>query len=110
VYSNELKTLFTNVPEEMIEEHGAVSREVAQALAHGIREQTGSTWGIGVTGIAGPLGGSEDKPVGLVYIAVSNGQETEVLEKQFTGDRDRIRSLASQQALDLIRRKLAELK
>ena len=110
VYSNELKTLFTNVPEEMIEEHGAVSREVAQALAHGIREQTGSTWGIGVTGIAGPLGGSEDKPVGLVYIAVSNGQETEVLEKQFTGDRDRIRSLASQQALDLIRRKLVELK
>jgi nicotinamide-nucleotide amidase len=110
VYSNELKTLFANVPAERIAEHGAVSREVAQALAHGIREQTGSTWGIGVTGIAGPLGGTEEKPVGLVYIAVSNGQETEVVEKQFPGDRERIRALASQQALDLIRRKLIELK
>ncbi len=108
VYSNELKTLFANVPPEMIEEHGAVSREVALALADGIREQTGSTWGLGITGIAGPLGGSEEKPVGLVYIAVSNGQETEVLERNYPGDRDRVRALTGQQALDLLRRKLME--
>ena len=110
VYSNELKTLFANVPPEMIEEHGAVSREVALALANGIREQTGSTWGIGVTGIAGPLGGSEEKPVGLVYIAISDGQETEVVERNFSGDRDRIRQYSAQQALDMLRRKLMQPK
>ena len=108
VYSNELKTLFANVPPEMIEEHGAVSREVALALANGIREQTGSTWGLGITGIAGPMGGTEEKPVGLVYIAVSDGHQTEVLERNFSGDRDRMRALSSHQALDLIRKKLIE--
>jgi len=106
VYSNELKTLFAGVPAELIEEHGAVSREVAQALADGIRRQTGSTYGVGITGIAGPSGGSEEKPVGLVYLAVTDGKDTEVIEKRFTGDRDRIRQHAAQQALDLVRRAL----
>jgi nicotinamide-nucleotide amidase len=106
VYSNELKTEFAGVPEELIEEKGAVSREVAAALAEGIRRRCRSTYGIGVTGIAGPTGGSEEKPVGLVYIALSDGVQTEVIEKNFGGDRDRIRFFASQQALDMIRRKL----
>ncbi len=106
VYSNELKTLFADVPPELIATHGAVSREIASALASGIRARTGSTLGVGVTGIAGPGGGSEEKPVGLVYLAVSDGAETEVLEKNFSygADRDRIRQFAAQQALDLTRR------
>jgi nicotinamide-nucleotide amidase len=106
VYSNELKTEFAGVPEELIEERGAVSREVASALAEGIRRRCHSTYGIGITGIAGPTGGTEEKPVGLVYIALSDGVQTEVVEKNFSGDRDRVRFYATQQALDMVRRKL----
>jgi nicotinamide-nucleotide amidase len=106
VYSNELKTAFAGVPPELIAEHGAVSREVAEALAYGIRRHTGATLGLGVTGIAGPTGGTEAKPVGLVYIALSDAQKTDSIEKNFRGDRDRVRQWAAQQALDLIRRKL----
>jgi nicotinamide-nucleotide amidase len=106
VYSNELKTEFAGVPEELIEEKGAVSREVATALADGIRRRCHSTYGVGITGIAGPGGATEDKPVGLVYIAISDGVQTEVVEKNFAGDRERIRFYASQQALDMVRRKL----
>jgi nicotinamide-nucleotide amidase len=75
-------------------------------LAEGIRRRCKSTLGVGITGVAGPTGGTEEKPVGLVYIAVSDGKKTEVLEKKFPGDRDRIRKFASQQALDMIRRRL----
>jgi nicotinamide-nucleotide amidase len=106
VYSDELKTAFAGVPRELIGEYGAVSREVAEALADGIRRHTGATLGLGVTGIAGPAGGTEAKPVGLVYIALSDAQKTDSIEKNFRGDRDRIRQWAAQQALDLIRRKL----
>lgn len=106
VYSNELKSEFAGVPEELIEEKGAVSREVATALAEGIRRRCRSTYGVGITGIAGPGGGTEEKPVGLVYIAISDGAQTEVVQKNFAGDRDRIRFYASQQALDMVRRKL----
>ena len=106
VYSNGLKTSFAGVPSELIAEYGAVSREVAEALADGIRRHTGATLGLGVTGIAGPTGGTEAKPVGLVYIAISDAHKTDSIEKNFRGDRDRIRQWAAQQALDLIRRKL----
>lgn len=106
VYSDLLKTSFANVPAELIAQHGAVSKEVAEALAKGIRQRTGATLGLGVTGIAGPTGATEEKPVGLVYVALSDAQKTEVVEKNFRGDRDRIRLYASQQALDLIRRRL----
>lgn len=106
VYSNALKTDFADVPEETIEEYGAVSREVAEALAKGIRRKTGATFGVGITGIAGPSGATETKPVGLVYISITDGAHTEVVEKRFMGDRDRVRLWASQQALDMIRRRL----
>ena len=106
VYANELKTLFADVPAAMIEEHGAVSREVAGALAEGIRARTGSTYGVGVTGIAGPTGGTEEKPVGLVYFALASDKETSIVEKRFSGDRERIRQHAAQQALDMVRRAL----
>ncbi|HEY1579683.1 MAG TPA: competence/damage-inducible protein A [Terracidiphilus sp.] len=106
VYSNNLKTNFADVPAELIEKHGAVSSEVATALAEGIRQKTGSTLGLGITGIAGPGGGTEAKPVGRVYIAVSDASSTDAFERNFRGDRNRIREWASQHALDLIRRKL----
>jgi len=104
VYSNELKTLFADIPPLMIEAHGAVSKEVALALAENIREICNANIGLGITGIAGPGGGSEEKPVGLVYIAVTNGRKHEVVERRFPGDRERIRRWASQQGLDMVRR------
>jgi nicotinamide-nucleotide amidase len=106
VYSNEMKTTLAGVAPELIERHGAVSEEVAKALAEGIRQRTGATIGLGVTGIAGPTGGTETKPVGLVYIAVSDAQKTECLERNFRGARDRVREWSTQQALDLVRRRL----
>ncbi len=106
VYDNEMKSLFANVPPMLIAEHGAVSKQVAAALAEGIREECRATVGVGITGIAGPSGGTEEKPVGLVYHAVSDGKRTNVVERKFPGDRDRIRWWATQQALDMVRRLL----
>jgi nicotinamide-nucleotide amidase len=106
VYSDALKTQFADVPDELIEEKGAVSREVAEALAHGIRRRTQASLGVGITGIAGPHGGTESKPVGLVYIALDDGKEISACERKFRGDREMVRWMASQQALDMVRRKL----
>jgi len=106
VYSDDLKTAFADVPPRLLEEHGAVSREVAAALAEGIRRRTKATLGLAVTGVAGPTGGSQEKPVGLVYHALADGKKTEGVERRFFGDRERIRWWASQQALDMVRRKM----
>ena len=106
VYHNDLKVSLAHVPPRLIAEHGAVSSQVAVALAEGIRKRCKSTIGVGVTGIAGPGGGTEQKPVGLVYTATANGARTEVVERKYPGDRERIRHWASQQALDMIRRSL----
>jgi len=106
VYSNELKTAMVDVPESLIAEHGAVSKQVALALAKGIRERTKATFGIGITGIAGPTGATPEKPVGLVYIGIASENETETVERRFPGDRERIRLWASFTAMDLLRRKL----
>lgn len=106
VYSNELKSDFADVPAHMLEKHGAVSKEVAAALAEGIRYRCETTLGVGITGIAGPGGGSPEKPVGLVFHALASEQGTEVIERKFPGDRQRVRWFASQQALDMVRRKL----
>jgi nicotinamide-nucleotide amidase len=106
VYSNELKTQFANVPKSLIDRHGAVSREVAAAIAEGIRKRCLSSYGVGITGVAGPSGGNEQKPVGLVYIALAGDEGTQVVERNFPGDRQRIRQFASLQALEMIRRAL----
>ena len=106
VYSNALKTKFADVPAGLITQHGAVSREVAAALAEGIRKRCKATFGIGITGVAGPAGGTEEKPVGLVYIALASEDRTQVEERKFPGDRKRVRWFATQLALDMIRRKL----
>jgi nicotinamide-nucleotide amidase len=106
VYSNGLKTELAGVPSEMIERHGAVSREVAAALAEGIRYRCESSLGVGITGVAGPAGGTAEKPVGLVFHAVSNDRGTEVTQRNYPGDRKRIRRFASTMALDMVRRQL----
>jgi nicotinamide-nucleotide amidase len=106
VYANELKTQFASVPKALIQKHGAVSREVAQAMAEGIRQRCLSSYGIGITGVAGPTGGTEEKPVGLVYVALAGDEGTQVVERNFPGDRKRIRWFATQQALEMIRRAL----
>lgn len=106
VYSNDLKIGLAGVAAEVIAQHGAVSEEVARALAEGIRRRTGASIGLGITGIAGPSGGTPTKPVGLVYIAVADGQRTDSMDRTFRGDRQRIREWATQQALDLVRKRL----
>ncbi len=105
-YSNALKTSMLDVSEELINRYGSVSSEVALAMAEGIRNKTGATLGISITGIAGPSGGSSDKPVGLVYLALSDAHQNEVVERKFNGDRERIREFATLQAMDLVRRRL----
>jgi nicotinamide-nucleotide amidase len=106
VYSNAVKTELAGVPTEMIDRHGAVSREVAAALAEGIRYRCESTLGVGITGVAGPNGGTPEKPVGLVFHAVASDRGTEVVHRNFPGDRKRIRRFASTMALDMLRKKL----
>jgi nicotinamide-nucleotide amidase len=106
VYSNAVKTELAGVPADMIERHGAVSREVAAALAESIRYRCDTTLGIGITGVAGPTGGTPEKPVGLVFHALASASGTEVIERTFPGDRKRIRWFASTLALDMVRKKL----
>jgi nicotinamide-nucleotide amidase len=107
-YSNELKTRLTGVPPQLIEEAGAVSRPVAQAMAEGIRNRAGASLGIGITGVAGPGGGSPEKPVGLVFIALADELGTQVREFRFPGDRERVRLWATQAALEMIRRRIRD--
>jgi nicotinamide-nucleotide amidase len=106
VYSNLLKAQFADVPQDLIDVYGAVSELVAKALAEGIRQRCGTTLGLGVTGVAGPTGGTAEKPVGLVFHALAGEGGTEVVKRNFPGDRERVRWFASQQALDMVRRKL----
>jgi competence/damage-inducible protein CinA-like protein len=103
-YSNTLKSAWVDVPAEIIESRGAVSSEVAVALADGIRRRTGATLGVGITGVAGPTGGTPEKPVGTVHVAIADVSGSKERGVHYPGDRDRIRWQASQSALDLVRR------
>lgn len=105
-YSNELKTLLAGVPEALIATHGAVSKPVAQAMAEGVRRRADASLGVGITGIAGPGGGTPEKPVGLVFIGLADEKGTSVREFRFPGDRERVRFWASQAALEMIRRRV----
>jgi nicotinamide-nucleotide amidase len=105
-YGNTSKTEMLGVPAELIERHGAVSSEVAAAMARGIRESAKTDIGLSVTGIAGPGGGSEQKPVGLVYTALATSRKVKTAEHRFLGDREQIRIKSSQMALDMVRRYL----
>jgi len=107
VYSNRAKTRRLGVPAALIERHGAVSAQVARAMALGIRKTSGADIGIAVTGVAGPGGGTPRKPVGLVYVAVARGRGTRVLRNLFFGGRAQVKFQSSQKALDLVRKTLA---
>jgi nicotinamide-nucleotide amidase len=107
VYSNHLKTALADVPEDLIRAHGAVSEPVAAALAEGIRARTGASIGIGITGIAGPGGGTPQKPVGTVAIAFNGGNlGSRVRTFSFFGGRPQVKFQATQTALDMVRRAL----
>jgi PncC family amidohydrolase len=112
VYSNPSKIELLNVPEELIQNHGAVSAPVAEAMAGGMVRSAGTDLAVGVTGIAGPSGGTPEKPVGLVAIAAAWARggkiETRVRTFNFIGGREMVRFQASQAALDMVRRWLIE--
>lgn len=105
-YSNASKIAVLGVPRDLIEQHGAVSREVAEAMARGIRESAGADIGISATGIAGPTGGTEEKPVGLVWIGYADAEGALAVKHQFGGIRAIIRERAAVAALEIVRRKL----
>ncbi|MGL1932078.1 MAG: CinA family nicotinamide mononucleotide deamidase-related protein [Desulfotalea sp.] len=107
-YDNSLKTSILGVSEDLIKEHGVVSRQVAKSMAVGIVEKTGADVGLAVTGIAGPGGGSDAKPVGTVYIGVSTPQGDWASKFNFDGDRKQIREQAAQNGLDILRRYLIQ--
>jgi len=106
VYSNSSKTEMLGVPMELIERYGAVSAEVAAAMAKGIRDAAHTDLGLSVTGIAGPDGGTEKKPVGLVYAALAFPHGVKTAEQRFLGNREQVRMRASQMALDMVRKHL----
>jgi nicotinamide-nucleotide amidase len=106
-YANAMKERVVEVPGALLAAHGAVSEPVARALAEGARRIAGATWGIGITGIAGPSGGTPEKPVGTVHLALAGPNGTEPFQRLYRGDRDRIRRHAALEALDLLRRRLA---
>ena len=102
-YSNESKTALADVPAALIEAHGAVSEPVAAAMASGIRRRAATDLGVGITGIAGPTGGTPEKPVGTVAIAVSAADDERVRTFQFFGGRDMVKFQSSQAALNMLR-------
>jgi nicotinamide-nucleotide amidase len=104
VYSNEAKHDALEVDAKLIQQKGAVSREVAEALAANVRRIAKADIGLSTTGIAGPSGGSAEKPVGLVYIGISDDQSTQVFEFRFTGNRESVKKRTSQAALEILRR------
>ncbi len=105
-YSNDAKTRALGVEPVLLLEHGAVSAPVAEAMAEGVRKRARTDFGLSVTGIAGPGGGSDEKPVGLVYIALADDAHIEHRKLNIPGDRQLVRWRASQAALDLLRRRL----
>ena len=105
-YSNQSKMELLEVKRSTLEEYGAVSKEVAKQMAVGIRKISATDIGLSVTGVAGPGGGNEKKPIGLVYIGIADNIKIDSIELRLTGDRDRIRLMAALNALDVVRRRL----
>jgi len=107
-YANEAKVKALGVPKADLDQHGAVSDVVARSMAEGAREAAGADYALSTTGIAGPSGGSDAKPVGTVFIGLARkGGRTEVERHFYPTDRERFKELVSQSALDFLRRNLA---
>jgi nicotinamide-nucleotide amidase len=107
-YANAVKEGELGVPARVLAEHGAVSAETAEAMAAGVRTRLGVDVGVAVTGIAGPDGGTPEKPVGLVYLHAQTPEESHGIEFSFPSDRDTIRARATVAALHLVRRLLSQ--
>ena len=105
-YSNKSKTEILDIPASLLKKEGAVSRAVCKKLANNIRDLAASDIGISITGIAGPGGSTQKKPIGLVYIGLSSNRKTFVKEFRFSGERKTIKLLSSQAALDMLRNHL----
>ncbi len=108
-YSNAAKSRLIGVPGELIEKYGAVSGETARAMAEGAREKLAADMSVAVTGIAGPTGGTPDKPVGTVYIAVARKGKTSVRKFLFTGTRHGIRKQTAEEALKFVLDEMEEM-
>jgi nicotinamide-nucleotide amidase len=106
-YGNQAKTDLLDVPAGMLARHGAVSEEVAGAMAAGARARLGADYALSVTGVAGPDGGTPDKPVGLVYLGCAGPAGTQVRRGSFPGDRESVRTFSATSALHLLRRALS---
>ena len=109
-YSNTAKIQLLGVPEQLLKKHGAVSKEVAVAMAKAIRQRAQVTYGLATTGIAGPTGGTKDKPVGLVYIAISTKNTVVVKQFLFSGDRLTNKESSCTAALELLLETLSQKK
>ena len=105
-YTEEAKIGWLGVDAATIQDHGAVSRETAEGMAEAARQRAGASIGVAITGVAGPAGGTEQTPVGTVFIAVSGEEGVKVKHRRFAGERERVRLLATQTALDLLRRRV----
>lgn len=105
-YTNRMKTELLGIDSLQIEQHKAVSEFTAEAMARGAKQRTGASYALSVTGVAGPAGGTEETPVGTVWIGLANSEASSARRFRFLGDRERVRNLATQTALDLLRRKL----
>jgi PncC family amidohydrolase len=107
-YSNKVKTELLDVPEKLLREYGAVSEETAETMAKSAKKKAPADFAIAITGIAGPTGGSEHKPVGLVYISIAGGDFVNTQRFIFSGSRDTIRKRTANSALNLLRRFLLD--
>jgi len=108
-YDDVVKSGMLDVPPELLEQHGAVSEQVVSAMAEGVQRQFAVDAALAITGIAGPTGGTPEKPVGTVWLAARFGAQTRALKRIFPGDRGEIRARSAQAALDVLRRLLAGL-
>jgi len=107
-YDNMVKSGTLDVPPELLDHYGAVSEQVVSAMAEGVQRQFAVDAALAITGIAGPTGGTAEKPVGTVWLAARYGAEARALKRLFPGDRNEIRGRSAQAALDLLRRMLAD--
>jgi PncC family amidohydrolase len=106
-YADRIKSLLLGIPKSVLKKQGAVSRDVALRMAEGVRRRFGADLGVGITGIAGPGGGSKAKPVGLVYIALSKRAGTDCERFEFSGKRSAIKRKAAQKALAWVKREMS---
>ncbi len=107
-YSNAMKQSALGVPRELLEQHGAVSEPVVRAMAEGARARSGATWALAITGIAGPDGGTPEKPVGMVWLALCGPAGTGAQLARYRGDRGQVRLLSAFGALQLLREALVQ--